>query len=210
MSFIVNTILAVLVAVVIVVGGIGRFGPLRFAAAMHPLSQGYEFDLMRIKENHAREIKGPKIVIVSGSSGLHGLRCSVFTEVLNALCVNGGMPIELHFDKILEFNRSFMHPGDVVLMPIEYIMYLSPTYSGAGRGGNGSGISSLRRINIPDLFRMNFDYLVTSASENVVAWASGYDFSWEFGEQFFGSTYSFTREGDRKGHTREKAKRCAE
>lgn len=194
MSFIVNTVLATLVAVILLVIGIGQYGSLRFAAVTHPLSGSYVAQLMDVKTAHAREITTPKIVTVSGSSGLYGLRCEVFTRELAAPCVNGGLPIELSFPTILDFDQRLMRSGDVVLMPIEYAMYLEPRLAGPDQQ---SGLfAGVRRVQLPELFRIDLRYLLLTVSENLLA-STGYT--------FFGRGNIVTHDGDRRGHTRETA-----
>ncbi len=203
MAILVNTVLAALVATVWCVIGIANLGSWRVAAAMHPLSQNYVGFLMTIKTRHAREIAGPKIVTISGSSGLHSLRCEIFTKELDAPCVNGGFPIELTFAQILKFDRTLIKPGDVVLMPLEYVMYFSPFF--AGYSADTGWLSAVSRLSIPELFRIDFDYLLTSLSENLLVMA---------GDTAFTSSYfdpgSFTREGDRRYHTRKLAQQFAD
>lgn len=180
MSFIGNTILATLVAVVLLAVGLGHYDAARFEAAMHPLSESQLLSWTDIKNGRARAIVSPKIVTISGSSGLFGLRCAVFTRELGAPCVNGGLPVVLPLDSLLDFERGLLRPGDVVLMQLEYAMYFSPP------------AAAPQPSVAARLFHVDLHYLLTAVAEKPLA-STGYSF---FGEP------SATPEGDRRGHAR--------
>jgi len=187
MSFIANTILAVVTAALLLVVGLGHYGAARFEAAMHPLSESYELDWKDLKTAHAQAIVAPKIVLVGGAGALSGLRCAVFARELGRPCVNGALPGQPALDGLLVFNRSLLRPGDVALVQLDDAMYVAPLPPQAT-------VSSTR------LFRIDLRYLLTSVAERLLA-ATGYG--------FFAPIVA-TPEGDRRGHTRADAAAYAE
>jgi hypothetical protein len=179
MRFIGNTLLAALVAALLLAAGLGHYDGERFAAATHPLSQSHVLAWMDLKRDRARSIPSAKIVLASGKSGLFGLRCEAFTQELGAPCVNGGMLVDLALEDLLAFDRGLIRPGDVVLLQLEYSMYFAPPV-------RKKTTLSAR------LFPIDLGYLLSSVSEHVLA-ATGYS--------FFGPVMA-TPAGDRRGHSR--------
>lgn len=179
MSFIANTILAVVTAAILLAVGLGHYGAERFEAAMHPLSESYELGWKDIKTAQAQTIVAPKIVLVGGAGALSGLRCAVFTRELGRPCVNGALPGQTALDGLLAFNRSLLRPGDVALVQLDDAMYVAPPPPQA-------------TVPPTRLFRIDLRYLLTAAAERLLA-ATGYS--------FFAPIVA-TPEGDRRGHTR--------
>lgn len=186
MVFIGNTILAALVAAILLAAGLGHYDRARFTAATHPLSNAPVLSWMDLKRDRARAINSAKIVLASGKSGLFGLRCEAFTQELKAPCVNGGFVVEVPLGELLGFERGLLRPGDVVLLQLEYAVYFSPSRE--------KPASMLAR-----LFPVDLNYLLTSAAENLLA-TTGYS--------FFGPVMA-TPAGDRRGHSRSNAAQFA-
>jgi hypothetical protein len=182
MGFVANTILATLAAALLLAVGLGHYDAAHFEAAMHPLSESYDLAWRDIKTARARAIVGPKLVIVSGPTGLFGLRCSVFSGELGAACVNGALPGPPPIDGLLAFDRTLMRPGDVALVQLDPATYVAPRQS-------PPVVPPTR------LFRIDLKYLLSAVAERLLA-ATGYS--------FFGQVVA-TPEGDQRGHTRARA-----
>lgn len=80
-------------------------------------------DVMALKERRATEIRGPKIVIVSGSNALFGIDSHLLERlqkkpVLN-MATHGGLPLAYHMHQAVRNSG----PGDLVVMPLELSYY---------------------------------------------------------------------------------------
>lgn len=92
-----------------------------------PLTVGYVRQLTALKEARVEAIgTQPKLAIVSGSNGLFSLRCAVLEEALKWPCANLALPAGIGLNLILAHAKEWLHPGDVVLLPLEYDFYAQP------------------------------------------------------------------------------------
>ncbi|NES81877.1 MAG: hypothetical protein F6K10_10995 [Moorea sp. SIO2B7] len=80
-------------------------------------------DLYEIKSGIAEATESPKLVIISGSNGLLGISCKIIHEETGVSCVNGATNAVIGIDYILSRARSWLNPGDTVLMPLEFHHY---------------------------------------------------------------------------------------
>ncbi len=78
-----------------------------------------------IKSNMANSIKKPKIVVVAGSNALFGISCKKIQQEIGVPCVNGATVAPLGLDYLFYRARSWLKPGDTVLIPLEYHLYQS-------------------------------------------------------------------------------------
>ena len=123
-------------------------------------------DMYNLKDLYfRRSISGKKIIIISGSNSLFGVNSNIVsmktkTQVLN-LAVHAGLPLKFLVQKTL----SYVSPGDLVVLPLEYVYYRgSETINdwqktqfstwGARLGGNAFESEQLVRfwLNIPSLY----------------------------------------------------------
>jgi hypothetical protein len=78
----------------------------------------------RKKEAIAKSIKGKKIVFVSGSNTLFGVRTQDIQSAIGIPVVNLGVDIALGPDYILERSKRSLRSGDTVILPLEYKFYM--------------------------------------------------------------------------------------
>lgn len=77
------------------------------------------------KTNYAEQYHQPKLVVISGSSAFYGIRCQTLQEEMGLGCLNGGTQIGLGIEYLLYRGRTWLKPGDIVLLPLEYRHYKS-------------------------------------------------------------------------------------
>jgi hypothetical protein len=82
----------------------------------------YELDKSKI--SYSQSIKTPKILLVSGSNTLYGLSCATISQETKLPCVNTALTQELGLDYILSHARHLANPDDIIVMPLEYQLYL--------------------------------------------------------------------------------------
>ncbi|NEO78411.1 hypothetical protein [Moorena sp. SIO4G3] len=80
-------------------------------------------EIYTIKSNIANSIETPKLVIVAGSNALFGISCSQINKETFVSCLNGATYAGLGIDYILTRAHSWLKPGDLVLLPLEYEHY---------------------------------------------------------------------------------------
>lgn len=78
-----------------------------------------------IKDDRARSIDGPKMIILSGSNGLFGIDSKVLEEtsgfpVVN-LAAHGSLDLNFYYEKL----KEHIGENDVVVMPLEYDYYFA-------------------------------------------------------------------------------------
>ncbi|MBW4497212.1 MAG: hypothetical protein KME26_29975 [Oscillatoria princeps RMCB-10] len=84
----------------------------------------YQVDKIHLK--FASSVKDPKLVIVSGSNSHFGISCQQLQEETKVPCLNAAKPnAGLGVEYILRRARLSINPGDTVLMPLEYELYLN-------------------------------------------------------------------------------------
>lgn len=84
-------------------------------------------EIYQVKTAIARSIQQPKLVLVGGSETLFSTSCEMIYEALGIPCVNGGTHAGLDPDYLFYAARSFLQPGDTVLLTLPYDLY---TYQG--------------------------------------------------------------------------------
>lgn len=82
-------------------------------------------ELNTLKSNYAQSIKIPKLLFVSGSNTLYGVSCQMITQEMNIPCVNTALTQELGLNYILTHARRLANPGDTIILPLEYQLYLA-------------------------------------------------------------------------------------
>lgn len=101
----------------------GWLGALLLQAGRPTLSSQWIADAYRLKTATAAVITGPKIVIVAGSSALFGLDAGMIEQAYGLPTINFGVNAGLLLPYILYKSKEILHPGDIVLMPLEYGLY---------------------------------------------------------------------------------------
>ncbi len=82
-------------------------------------------ELNTLKSTYAQSIKIPKLLFVSGSNTLYGVSCQMITQETDIPCVNTALTQELGLDYILTHARRLAKPGDTIILPLEYQLYLA-------------------------------------------------------------------------------------
>ena len=65
----------------------------------------------------------PKLFIVAGSNARFSHSCAVLEATLHRPCVNMGIAADMALDWTLDKTRAKLAPGDLVYLPIEYVLY---------------------------------------------------------------------------------------
>jgi hypothetical protein len=76
-----------------------------------------------IKKDCAESIKGPKLIVVAGSSGEYGISAEKLEEGLGIPAVNMATNVGRGLKYILHQTRPVVKSGDWILAPLEYILY---------------------------------------------------------------------------------------
>ena len=106
-------LLATVVWLVLVLGQEGNRTP-----AAEWVRQAYAF-----KNERAREIDEPKLVIVSGSNALFGLHSARLAEAYKRPVVNQAVNAGVGLPYIIEQGQSILKPGDIALLPLEFPLF---------------------------------------------------------------------------------------
>ncbi len=85
------------------------------------------YEVIMLKTSIANSIKTPKLLIVSGSNSFFGISSQMITKETAIPTVNVGLHAGLGIDYILDKARFLGKPGDTVLIPLEYELYMSDT-----------------------------------------------------------------------------------
>ena len=83
--------------------------------------------LVNVKEEHASERRGRRLLIVGGSSGLLGIRAVEMERQVGLPTVNLSLHGGLGPNYILYVASRIARPGDVVLLSIEYPLFVGDT-----------------------------------------------------------------------------------
>ena len=65
----------------------------------------------------------PKLLIIAGSNANAGISCQMIQSATAMPCLNGGIHAGVGLDYMLDRARSWLNPGDVALLPLEYQHY---------------------------------------------------------------------------------------
>lgn len=76
-----------------------------------------------LKNHFAEQIKGPKIIIIGGSSSGIGIDSTMITAETGMPTVNLALHAGMPYDYYTELVERFVKPGDVVVMPLEFQRY---------------------------------------------------------------------------------------
>jgi hypothetical protein len=180
---------------------LGLYAATFMVGVKKPLTLGFVHDAIEVKRAYAVNAPGPKVVVFAGSNGLFSFRCQTMEPILGRPCVNASVTVGIGPKLMYAEARTLMAPGDVVLMPLEYQMYVADPAPDLGypyivayapaRLADLSGGQRVRAV-----FHFDFSYLLSGLSETAIK-AAGF-------ERRFRRDL-LTPQGDLSGHTVEQA-----
>jgi len=176
-----------------------------FGFVIHkPLTIDVIEDLLRLKEDYARQAPSPKLVIFAGSNARFSHSCRTIEPILHMSCVNFGIARGIALDYLASELEKLLNPGDIVYMPLEYDWYLDDKL--AAMTGPDAALmvygdkERLLRLGAERALRAFFSFDLAFAADGLA----------EITLQALGAhrrvgTGTMTRNGDEQGHTREEA-----
>jgi hypothetical protein len=87
-------------------------------------SSRWTYEIVQKKQAIAAATPGPRLLIVGGSSGLFGLNAQDIQEQTGIRTVNCSSHAGLGLNYILDLARKTAHPGDTILLSLEYEFYM--------------------------------------------------------------------------------------
>jgi hypothetical protein len=87
-------------------------------------SSRWVYDAYRLKIAAANAATGPRVLVVAGSSAMFGIDSKQLEAYWHRPVVNLAVNAGLGLSYILDISRRVAHAGDVILMPMEYALYL--------------------------------------------------------------------------------------
>lgn len=70
-------------------------------------------------------VERSKLLIIAGSNANAGISCESIQAATDVACLNGGVHAAIGSDYMFARARSWLNPGDIVLLPLEYEHYLN-------------------------------------------------------------------------------------
>lgn len=86
-------------------------------------------DILQVKDKIASNIKGRKIIILSGSNSLFGINSEIIRKELNLPVLNLGVSGGLDVRYLYFLLEKYIQKEDVVIMPLEYMRYFETGYT---------------------------------------------------------------------------------
>lgn len=80
-------------------------------------------DFYAVKSRIVHSVNRKKLLPIAGSNSLFGISCKMIYEATKFACTNGGTSADLGIHHILYNARSWAKPGDIVILPLEYLHY---------------------------------------------------------------------------------------
>ncbi|WP_270349825.1 hypothetical protein [Megamonas funiformis] len=77
----------------------------------------------------SKNIKQPKILIISGSNSFFGINTELMSKELNYVIINHGSGVSLNLDYILNESKNCINDNDIVILPLEYVLYCDNKFS---------------------------------------------------------------------------------
>lgn len=87
-------------------------------------SSRWVFDAYQHKIHAAQQINTPRVLVVAGSNALFGIDSGMLENFWQRPVVNLGVNAGLGLPYILDVSRRVSRPGDIIIMPMEYALYL--------------------------------------------------------------------------------------
>ncbi|ACV63613.1 hypothetical protein Dtox_2848 [Desulfofarcimen acetoxidans DSM 771] len=103
-------------------------GLVRFQTGAPTESTRWIHEVRKIKNTIAHSKHSPKIIVLSGSNSLFGIKSQMIEQELGISAVNMAIHAGLQLDYILKQAHSIAKKGDIILLPLEYELY---NYTGA-------------------------------------------------------------------------------
>lgn len=88
------------------------------------LASRWVFDAYQHKIAAANALQGSRVLVVAGSNAMFGIDSAQLESFWNMHVINLGVNAGLGLPYILDASRRVARPGDVILMPMEYALYL--------------------------------------------------------------------------------------
>ncbi len=89
-----------------------------------PLSLG----LLRLeilqKTARMSQLPSPKLIILAGSNAPYSHSCAIIGAMLKMPCENAGIAVGIGLDDLFARYAPYLHPGDIVYMPMETDQYI--------------------------------------------------------------------------------------
>jgi len=116
-----------------------------------------------VKEHLCSKMKSSKIIILSGSNGLYNIDAKKIEDELKIPCMNFGLHAGMRLDWLLDVGRRIVHPGDILVLPLEQSYY-----------ENGENWNSLGGWRLRNALAWNLDSIQRlSTTEKIGAYCSG-------------------------------------
>lgn len=87
-------------------------------------SSRWVYDAYQHKIHAAQEVKTPRVLIVAGSNAMFGIDSGMLENYWQKPVINLAVNAGLGLPYILDVSRRVARPGDTILMPMEYALYL--------------------------------------------------------------------------------------
>ncbi|MBC3920298.1 hypothetical protein H8L32_22730 [Undibacterium sp. CY18W] len=87
-------------------------------------SSRWVFDAYQHKIHAAQQASGPRVLIVAGSNAMFGIDSGMLEQDWQRPVINLGVNAGLGLPYILDVSKRVARPGDIILMPMEYALYL--------------------------------------------------------------------------------------
>jgi len=163
-----------------------------------PLTVGIYRDMIKVKQDYARQQTSPKLFIVAGSNGRVSHSAKTFEDVLALPTINASLTAAVSLPFTIDQFSHLLEPGDFVYMPIEYEQYAFDLEEEKTDGHYLIAYDKAsfwrqdpRRV-VGQLFSFDLPYLISGAGEM---------FMDSFGVQRRITIDNFNIHGDQVGHT---------
>lgn len=87
-------------------------------------SSRWVYDAYQHKIHAAQAVKTPRVLVVAGSNAMFGIDSGMLENFWQKPVVNLAVNAGLGLPYILDVSRRVARPGDIILMPMEYALYL--------------------------------------------------------------------------------------
>jgi hypothetical protein len=84
----------------------------------------WTYEVNTIKTSISQKLLSPRIIIAAGSNGIFGVGCVGIEKEIGLSCINASTHVGLGTEYILHQTKRFLHPNDVLILPLEYELYL--------------------------------------------------------------------------------------
>jgi len=179
------------------------YGALFVFIVHKPLTIGVMQGYYANKLSYIESLDGPKIVLLAGSNGRFSHRCETIAAVAGMPCSNMSISADLSLDYQLDILKPYLHPGDVVYLPLEF------------EALSGTEDEVMAGAEIPYIVAYDHDYLKAMGFDRLMHALFYFDLKFfisGLGEMLLDSMHvkrrfsldTLTPQGDESGHTLKK------